>query len=53
MHIMHSAVYNKQGFTLLELIIVMVLISLTASFALPKILKGHVALEEDRITLNR
>lgn len=34
---MHSAVDTEQGFTLLELIIVMVLISLTASFALPKI----------------
>ncbi|MCW5209815.1 prepilin-type N-terminal cleavage/methylation domain-containing protein, partial [Desulfobulbus sp. US1] len=28
---------NKEGFTLIELTIVMVLISLTTSFALPKI----------------
>jgi prepilin-type N-terminal cleavage/methylation domain-containing protein len=33
---MHAGT-NQQGFTLIELIIVMVLISLTASFALPKI----------------
>lgn len=37
MYIIDNKLDDKQGFTLLELIIVMVLISLTASFAVPKI----------------